>query len=145
MKSDIVDLILCVCFGYFGVHKFYEGNKKMGLIYLFTLGLFGIGWIVDIFALSIKLISKSQDKCVLCGNIHFTFLMKEKDNYYICDSCSKLCDKLNSPYQDSIYHYSIADLKKSIQQNKSVYTINYNAEKETYIRKRKKEYLDTLS
>ena len=58
MKNDIVDMILCICFGYLGIHKFYEGNTKVGLIYLFTLGLFGIGWIIDIFVLGKKLVLK---------------------------------------------------------------------------------------
>lgn len=90
------------------------------------------------------MLEKYKDKCALCGDVHFTFFMNEKENSYICNSCSKLCDKLNSPYKNSIYHYSIADLKNSIQQNKSVYIINYKKEREAYVRKRKQEYLDTL-
>ena len=38
-----VSFILCACLGYFGAHKFYEGNVGMGLLYLFTGGLGGIG------------------------------------------------------------------------------------------------------
>lgn len=34
--------------GWLGLHKFAIGKIKMGFIYLFTLGLFGIGWIYDI-------------------------------------------------------------------------------------------------
>lgn len=41
-------LILCIFLGYFGVHNFYVKKNKMGLLYLCTIGLFGIGWIVDI-------------------------------------------------------------------------------------------------
>lgn len=61
MKNDIVDMILCICFGYLGIHKFYEGNIKVGLVYLFTLGLFGIGWIIDIFVLAKKLVLKYKN------------------------------------------------------------------------------------
>lgn len=46
-----VDFFLCLFLGYFGVHKFYEGKIGIGIIYLFTLGLFGIGWVIDIFAI----------------------------------------------------------------------------------------------
>lgn len=46
-----VALILCLFFGYFGAHKFYEGKSKMGVLYIFTMGLFGIGWLVDIIIL----------------------------------------------------------------------------------------------
>ena len=36
-------------FGFFGAHRFYLGRPLSGLLYLCTLGLFGIGWIVDLF------------------------------------------------------------------------------------------------
>lgn len=49
-----ISFILCVCFGYFGAHKFYEGRNKMGIIYLFTIGLFGIGWILDCIIIFFK-------------------------------------------------------------------------------------------
>ena len=41
------DFIICLLFGYFGVHKFREHQVGMGILYLCTFGLFGIGWIVD--------------------------------------------------------------------------------------------------
>ena len=41
------DFIICLLFGCFGVHKFREHQVGMGVLYLFTVGLFGIGWIVD--------------------------------------------------------------------------------------------------
>lgn len=41
------DFAVCLMLGYFGVHKFMNGDKKMGLIYLCTFGLFGIGWMID--------------------------------------------------------------------------------------------------
>lgn len=47
-KSRKTALILCIFFGYFGAHKFYEGKIGMGVLYLFTFGLFGIGWIAEI-------------------------------------------------------------------------------------------------
>ncbi|MCM1236767.1 MAG: TM2 domain-containing protein [Ruminococcus flavefaciens] len=47
-------LILCIFFGYLGVHKFYEGRTGLGILYLCTLGLFGIGWIVDIIIIAMK-------------------------------------------------------------------------------------------
>ena len=47
-KNKIVALIWCILLGYFGAHQFYVGKKGMGWLYVFTVGLFGIGWIVDI-------------------------------------------------------------------------------------------------
>jgi TM2 domain-containing membrane protein YozV len=36
-------------FGFTGSHRFYYGKPVTGTIYLFTLGLLFIGWIVDLF------------------------------------------------------------------------------------------------
>ena len=36
-------------FGFLGAHRFYYGKPVSGTIYFFTLGLFFIGWIVDLF------------------------------------------------------------------------------------------------
>ena len=50
-----VTFFLCVFYlGLFGVHRFYEGDKKWGKIYLFTLGLFGYGWYFDILRILFK-------------------------------------------------------------------------------------------
>lgn len=37
----------CLFGGWFGLHKFMEGKTGIGVLYLCTLGLFGIGWIID--------------------------------------------------------------------------------------------------
>ena len=36
-------------FGFLGAHRFYYGRPVTGTIWFFTLGLFLIGWIVDLF------------------------------------------------------------------------------------------------
>ena len=36
-------------FGFMGMHRFYYGKPISGTVYFFTLGLLGIGWIVDLF------------------------------------------------------------------------------------------------
>lgn len=36
-------------FGFLGMHRFYYGKPISGTIWFFTLGLMGIGWIVDLF------------------------------------------------------------------------------------------------
>lgn len=51
-KNKWVALLLCI-FTVCG-HKFYEGKVGMGILYLFTAGLFGIGWIIDIITLAMK-------------------------------------------------------------------------------------------
>lgn len=53
-KNKWVAFMLCLFLGYFGAHKFYEGKVGMGILYLFTFGLFGIGWFIDCIALLSK-------------------------------------------------------------------------------------------
>ena len=36
-------------FGFIGAHRFYYGKPMSGTIYFFTLGLFFVGWFIDLF------------------------------------------------------------------------------------------------
>ncbi len=54
----IIKMLVCFFVGVFGIHKFMEGKVFLGLVYLFTFGLFGIGPVVDFFAYLIKLLNK---------------------------------------------------------------------------------------
>ena len=49
-----VALCLCLFLGWCGAHKFYEGKAGIGVVYLFTMGLFGIGWFIDFFTILAK-------------------------------------------------------------------------------------------
>jgi TM2 domain-containing membrane protein YozV len=48
MHNLVIGYILWI-FGFMGAHRFYYGKPVSGTIYFFTLGLFLIGWIVDLF------------------------------------------------------------------------------------------------
>ena len=47
--------------GLLGGHRFYFGHIGLGLLYLFTAGLFGIGWFVDAFLIG-DLVREAQHK-----------------------------------------------------------------------------------
>lgn len=51
-KSRMAALLICLFFGGFGAHYFYVGRAGMGLLYLITLGFFGIGWMIDIIRIA---------------------------------------------------------------------------------------------
>ena len=53
-KNKWVAFFLCLFLGFLGAHKFYEGKIGTGILYLLTVGLFGIGWIIDIIILLFK-------------------------------------------------------------------------------------------
>lgn len=42
-------LLIAIFLGCFGGYRFYKKQYVLGVIYLLTFGLFGIGWMVDIF------------------------------------------------------------------------------------------------
>lgn len=46
--SKVIGYILWI-FGFMGAHRFYFGRPISGSIYFFTLGLLGVGWIIDLF------------------------------------------------------------------------------------------------
>lgn len=45
---SLVDLLVCFFLGYLGIHRFLKKYWISGIIWLFTGGLFGIGWIIDL-------------------------------------------------------------------------------------------------
>lgn len=64
VKNESCLLIVTAVLGMYGVHKFLRGNIKMGLIYLFTGGLFCVGWIYDIVQEYKKFPNSGQIKAI---------------------------------------------------------------------------------
>ena len=46
--STLIGYLLWI-FGFTGSHRFYFGKPVTGTVYFLTLGLLGIGWLVDLF------------------------------------------------------------------------------------------------
>lgn len=51
MKSKGIAYLLWFFFGLLGIHRFYLGKVGSGVVYLLTAGVFGIGWLIDLFTL----------------------------------------------------------------------------------------------
>lgn len=52
--------ILLTFLGVFGVHRFYMGKWGTGLLYLVTVGLFGVGWLYDFWTLNAQISERNH-------------------------------------------------------------------------------------
>ena len=59
-KSRLAALLLCLFLGVFGAHRFYLGRIGLGILYLLTFGLFGIGYLVDLILILVGSIKDSN-------------------------------------------------------------------------------------
>ncbi len=66
--SKTVGYILWI-FGFIGAHRFYYGKQLTGVIWFFTLGLFFIGWIIDLFL--IPAMDREADRNYTSGPIDY--------------------------------------------------------------------------
>jgi len=57
-------------FGFTGSHRFYYGRPISGTIYFFTLGLLGIGWLIDLFL--IPGMDAAADRKYTAGRLDYT-------------------------------------------------------------------------
>jgi len=56
-------------FGFIGAHRFYYGKQISGVIWFFTLGLFFVGWIIDL--LLIPAMSREADRRFIPGPVDY--------------------------------------------------------------------------
>ena len=57
-------------FGFLGAHRFYYGKPITGTIWFFTLGLLGVGWLVDLFL--IPSMDRQADYRFVFGRIDYS-------------------------------------------------------------------------
>lgn len=67
--SKAIGYILWI-FGFTGSHRFYYGKPVTGVIWLLTLGLLGIGWIIDLFL--IPGMDRAADNRYVTGPLDYT-------------------------------------------------------------------------
>lgn len=59
--NSIAYFFICFFLGGLGVHKFIDGKIGLGILYLLTGGIFGIGWFVDIIRAFILIFSSKKE------------------------------------------------------------------------------------
>ena len=56
--------------GFTGSHRFYYGRPISGTIWFFTLGLLGIGWLIDLFL--IPSMDRNADRRFVAGPVNYS-------------------------------------------------------------------------
>ena len=64
-KSRLAALLLCFFLGGLGIHRFYVGKIGTGIIWLFTLGLLGIGALIDLILIAVGAFKDKEGKNVI--------------------------------------------------------------------------------
>lgn len=119
-KNNNTELIITIFFGLFGIHKFMERQTSMGLLYLFTGGLFLVGWAYDIYT------------CLYYNSEKFLKIKDSiKDNTRKCNELNEHIEELKNAYIDikhidygsaeyvdnSVWNYKRPQLKKYRESN----------------------------
>jgi TM2 domain-containing membrane protein YozV len=52
MRNKGIAYVLWFFLGFMGIHRMYCGKWITGFVWLFTCGVFGIGWFLDLFLTS---------------------------------------------------------------------------------------------
>ena len=87
-KNKNMILLICILGGLIGLHYFYVGDIKRGCIYLFTGGLFGIGWAYDIIKIASGNFETAED--VKNEKIEDEKWKQLAYNFYISEEYQKL-------------------------------------------------------
>ena len=74
--NALLYLLVTLFIGYFGIHRFLRGQIGIGILYLLTAGLFGIGWLIDAICSIIWAFQADPN-----GNI--TFINKKYARYQV--------------------------------------------------------------
>lgn len=67
-KSFTATLLLSIFLGMLGIHRFYAGKVGTGLIWLFTGGIFGFGYVADIIIITSQSFDDALGKTIMVHN-----------------------------------------------------------------------------
>lgn len=128
-KKSIVKYIVTGLFGWLGVHKFIEKKIGIGFLYLFTLGLFLIGWIVDSIKIACEVDRLTKEKkqstrmCPRCKSVNYSIHIED---VVIRDKKVKTTTSLNlNPLQPfTLFNHETETIRQPITTQVSKFVCN---------------------
>jgi restriction system protein len=101
-KSWATTLFLAFFLGYLGVHRFYAGKIGSGIIYLLTIGCFGIGWFIDIILIAAEKFTDKNYNIIGLNhtadykvNCTVNYNVDYNDDYYVTDYSDDFDDNID--------------------------------------------------
>lgn len=95
MKKNLyLEFYLCFFLGFFGAHKFYLRKYKTGILYFFTLGLFGCGWLVDWVIIFIKILKNNSNHSKINPHNELAYIDNLSDGWQFENYTANLLKKL---------------------------------------------------
>lgn len=94
---------LCVFFGFIGAHRFYTKKYISGVIYMFTFGIFTIGWIIDIIRMFLGKFKDASgayvDQIAFAKYLNATYRKKQMNTHLTKIKSSNIIASVKERYQ----------------------------------------------
>lgn len=114
-EKSIMDFIIILFLGWFGIHKFLKKEIGIGVLYLFTFGLFGFGWFIDLVKAIIDIYQKHKKK----GLQYKDSNLISKEN--IVDESLDFTSEVENAYNSVLLLYNELNKKNSLERKKEIY------------------------
>lgn len=129
MKSKTTAYILWFFFGLLGIHKFYLRKTGIGILYMFTAGLFFVGWLIDLFTLGKQVEEFNTNPTPLQRNVPNKQLHKSQPSL---EDIEDAREELGLPKGD-VYHILYKDFNGNISERNIELLKSYEKKGEQYI------------
>ena len=95
LKSE---LLVTIFFGWLGAHKFYQKKYMAFIIYLFTMGIYGFGWLNDIWDITKKYLFQKKLYIFYSSEVFSSMVLNLKSNTSECNQLNQHIEELKKSY-----------------------------------------------
>jgi hypothetical protein len=112
---------ICLLGGWFGLHKFIEGKVGLGILYLFTGGLLGVGWIVDTIIYLIKWLGTDSKTAVSRVSAQIPIVEPEPVSPEQLERMTTMCKQIHKEYKELLSEYKLLETDGKVWTLKECY------------------------